>query len=912
MADSPSSTTEGDGNVEEAASAAASVSSTPSSTGTARNLRVPRPPRLPLSRRSDAEDDTGKPSALTEVDSDDEDGYQSDDGPNFEAIESEGIQDFDEDDVELPVGAVGEAPSDEDEAAEGSSVVGSFVGIAEEVLKKLTVKQLKTELRIRGKSEAGLKPQLQARLRAELSARAVVTIDPSSVEGSQNAQPKELSGFPHTAYWEVLEPDTVPVEEPENSFAARAPTIPADECDVVRVPEKYNYSQQFDRPPFTGVVTQPILNVSNGKPRLLSSGRMVFRDANRDKGAPNPKFIKQHGLNTSSHPIDWFEAYMPDDLWAEWTTNTNRKAYLSNAGNPGQPYPDFKPFSILELRQFVGLYMIHGLAPSPRVEMKMRSQSVDPVNGNDLVWTSLPPNAERRLKHFKKFFSIQDPVRAAPPRKQKPNWKVDPFIKHINETAQASWLLGKVASGDEQTMGFQGRCSDKKRINFKNEGDGFQNDAICDNGFTYAVYFRNEPAPQKYLKQGLSPLHARVMALFDALPDKRHRVYFDNLYMSAKFARAAYNHPKQVFVAGVVRKGGRGLPPAIFQEEVKNPKEVQQVRGTVKVAVLKGDPGCPDLIAASVYDTKPVHFMSMAAELIQWVRKQRLVFNPDTGSMETMRFLRLNINNDYNFGMGGVDIADQLRNYYRMDHWLRMTKWWWSIFLWGMGVQMVNAYILYVEHCTIYGLDKKEILSQFEFRKKIALAMIAPTKYHPRYANNDSPVAAAAFSTDYKRKRKSPPSSADSDGQRQTRLQAAAALSFGPTKAPRVNDQSLAVGGALEHRLNCTNLRHLPTAPTGKKIKCQLHRWASEDRIEICAKVLCCSDCRVNLCIECYSKFHTEQYLLQQKATLKARFLGEKEAKKAKRGLIDDGDSGTGHTYSGIDNPFQYATQYEV
>ena len=50
----------------------------------------------------------------------------------------------------------------------------------------------------------------------------------------------------------------------------------------------------------------------------------------------------------------------------------------------------------------------------------------------------------------------------------------------------------------------------KMRITYKKEGDGFQCDALCDDGFTFSVFFRNEKAPSKYTKKGLSPLHARV------------------------------------------------------------------------------------------------------------------------------------------------------------------------------------------------------------------------------------------------------------------------------------------------------------------------------------------------------------------------------------------------------------------
>ena len=34
-----------------------------------------------------------------------------------------------------------------------------------------------------------------------------------------------------------------------------------------------------------------------------------------------------------------------------------------------------------------------------------------------------------------------------------------------------------------------------------------------------------------------------------------------------------------------------------------------------------------------------------------------------------MMFLQLSINNEYKYGMGGVDIAGQLQNYYHFDQW---------------------------------------------------------------------------------------------------------------------------------------------------------------------------------------------------------------------------------------------------
>ena len=117
-----------------------------------------------------------------------------------------------------------------------------------------------------------------------------------------------------------------------------------------------------------------------------------------------------------------------------------------------------------------------------------------------------------------------------------------------------------------------------------------------------------------------------------------------------------------------------------FNRAQQNAKEQEKVRGTVLVAELVGDPECPSLLAVSVYDTKPVHFLTMAANKIFWEEKERKIYDRNSQAMKVIKFHRLNINDNYNYGMGGADIADQIRGSYRFDHWLRRYKWWHSIF----------------------------------------------------------------------------------------------------------------------------------------------------------------------------------------------------------------------------------------
>jgi hypothetical protein len=271
----------------------------------------------------------------------------------------------------------------------------------------------------------------------------------------------------------------------------------------------------------------------------------------------------------------------------------------------------------------------------------------------------------------------------------------------------------------------------------------------------------------------------------------------------------------------------------------------------VKAAVLLGDNSCPNLLAVSLYDSKPVYFFSMVHEEIKWVECEKKVFCRETLQNESNKFLRLNINNDYNMRMHDVDSSDQLRNSYRFDHWLRQRKWWWSVFFWGIGVLMVNAYVAYVQFHLMHGKKKNEILTHYEFRYEIVCAWLDPDTYWADRYNN-------------KRKRDTS-SSMGSRGtsgcdSRETRSSLANKKKIVNDKqAPRVTNKALdPVKGALKDRLDHTK-KHWPRPRKSLHVKCALHQWAGiVDR----SQILLCSHCRVHLCSSCFELFHTEEDLV--------------------------------------------------
>eukprot|EP00957_Ditylum_brightwellii_P199728 15225395-Ditylum_brightwellii.AAC.1 len=226
-----------------------------------------------------------------------------------------------------------------------------------------------------------------------------------------------------------------------------------------------------------------------------------------------------------------------------------------------------------------------------------------------------------------------------------------------------TWKLGSNISCDEQTHGFQGNHANKQRITYKAEGGGFQCDAIC---------------------KKVSPLHAHVLFFFDQLNDKYYRCGLDNLYMSVKFAKLVLQH--KVYVHGVTRKDRWGLPSCVLQEEVTSRTGQLAVQGTTKAASLHRDPKCDSFVAVYVYNTKPVHSLTTANSSIKWIEKTIEVYSKEHGKKVNIKFLHLNINDEYNNGMGRIDVADLLRSYYRYDHWIKKRKWWLAIFWWSFDV----------------------------------------------------------------------------------------------------------------------------------------------------------------------------------------------------------------------------------
>ena len=53
---------------------------------------------------------------------------------------------------------------------------------------------------------------------------------------------------------------------------------------------------------------------------------------------------------------------------------------MENAGRRGGKYKGFKYFTTKEIMAHLGVYLLHGISPAPKIEMKFNSSQDNPVN----------------------------------------------------------------------------------------------------------------------------------------------------------------------------------------------------------------------------------------------------------------------------------------------------------------------------------------------------------------------------------------------------------------------------------------------------------------------------------------------------------------------------------------------------
>ena len=304
---------------------------------------------------------------------------------------------------------------------------------------------------------------------------------------------------------------------------------------------------------------------------------------------------------------------------------TNKWAASEGAGT--RTYKDWAPFDVSEIYKMFEMLCLNPMSPKPQFEYWFFPSGDSKIFSNDFFKKALEKklmggriiSTKQQWKHFCQFMCMydfhQDPKKL---HEKDPLWKVATIMDELQKNSQRCWLPGKWLAIDKETIGFKDAHGLALCISYKREGNGYQCDAVCENGYTFLFYFchGNAPTlPPKYNDLELLPTGRQVIFLMMQLPNVWSHIFMDNLFNSRKLFTAAYR--AKALCHGVVRSYGLGVPKAVIMKEEKNVKEADRLRNWTKAAVLQNAEDCLDLICCSVYDTKPVHIMSTVAEYIE-------------------------------------------------------------------------------------------------------------------------------------------------------------------------------------------------------------------------------------------------------------------------------------------------------
>lgn len=312
-----------------------------------------------------------------------------------------------------------------------------------------------------------------------------------------------------------------------------------------------------------------------------------------------------------------------------------------------------------------------------------------------------------RFKEIERFFHMCDnsQKKAEGTEGHDPLFKVRRLLDLINEKSPSFFKPGQKLSIDEAMFAFKGRSYMKQYSPDKPTKWGFKLWTLADSLLGYVLHY-DVYAGKKDSVNGDCLLGEQVVLnLCKPYFNMFYWIFFDNFYTSVLLMETLLNNG--LYACGTVRLNRKGLP-----KELKGPAKTV----TLKLAPQEVKTFQKNRVTLTIWqDKRTVSILSTNINTGQVVIKERVERGNRRTTLERPEVVHV-----YNEGMGGVDLSDQHRSYYRVGH--RSVKWWKSIAFNLISAIIANSWILY-KLANKSKLKSKQ-LSQLEFRKALVKALL--------------------------------------------------------------------------------------------------------------------------------------------------------------------------------------------
>ena len=257
-----------------------------------------------------------------------------------------------------------------------------------------------------------------------------------------------------------------------------------------------------------------------------------------------------------------------------------------------------------------------------------------------------------------------------------PLYRVRPMIDSCQDKFQQAYRPGRELSVDEGMIAYHGRISYLQYIPKKPTKFGIKVWLLAESKTGYIINYiiytgkLSEENMDPEL-EGHNQGYKVIMALMKPYLNLGHHVYFDNLFTSFELLEDL--RQKDTYATGTARSNRKGYPPHIKSKKLKAGEYIEQQKG--------------DVVATKWHDKRELSVISTITD----GNMPPLTINCRSKDPSKREVKMPPVIHEYNTYMSGVDLADQLRQYYAVG---RQSKKYWKYIFWSlMDFSIGNAFV---------------------------------------------------------------------------------------------------------------------------------------------------------------------------------------------------------------------------
>ncbi|XP_035241192.1 piggyBac transposable element-derived protein 4-like [Anguilla anguilla] len=456
------------------------------------------------------------------------------------------------------------------------------------------------------------------------------------------------------------------------------------------------------------------------KQQAAQPARSWKTEKSADVAPPVMRFrpARQPGVQLSSTeahtPLDLFKLFFSTDAVRTLCKNTNEHAARAIAKGRKYKWTDI---GIEEFYRYIGLIFYMAMVKLDQIRDYWRQSSIFSVPFPATVMTRDRYRTICWNVHMSDADKDQENDRKRGTPQHDKLFRVRPLMDTIQHACKAFYHPRRNLAVDERMVATKAKTGMTQYMKEKPTKWGFKLFVLCDSSNGYTVDFAVYTGKNSFQTgQGLS--YNSVMSLVNrAFLGSGYYVYMDNFYTSPKLFRDLYG--QNFGACGTYRENRKECPRTACNALTK-----KSGRGALRW--IRDGP----LVFVKWMDTREVAVCSTIHAAFTGDTIQRRV--KQDGVWISKNFPCPSPIIQYNAHMGGVDLSDQLIQYYTTQH--KTMRWYRKLFLHFLDIAATNAYILHKE---LSSLGQQEAMPHKAFMEELTAQLCGVSQKAPNVTRRE-------------------------------------------------------------------------------------------------------------------------------------------------------------------------------